>query len=85
MRAHLLPFLVLTTTISAQMNPSRTLTDLRDTGEAERWYTVLDGVMGGRSSGSLAVADGRTTSQTPVTPSSRPPMTSASPIGDSKR
>jgi hypothetical protein len=38
---------------------SRLLTSFDGAGLPLRWYTVLDGVMGGRSTGSFEVADGR--------------------------
>ena len=40
---------------------TRVLTDFRPEGETARWRTLLDGVMGGRSSGEFTVADGRMT------------------------
>lgn len=39
--------------------PGRTLVDFADAGEPARWTTVLDGVMGGRSTGSFVVEGDR--------------------------
>lgn len=44
---------------SRPMDTARILTDFDGETDAARWRTVLDGVMGGRSSGEFAVAEGR--------------------------
>jgi len=42
----------------AAVDPERTLVDFAQADEAARWRTVLDGVMGGRSTGSFVVEGG---------------------------
>lgn len=64
MRQVLTSFLLLATcTIPAQEGPrslaARTLANFADKDEGRRWQTVLDGVMGGRSTGSFVVKEGR--------------------------
>jgi monofunctional biosynthetic peptidoglycan transglycosylase len=39
--------------------PRRLLTDFRESAPALEWFTVLDGVMGGRSDGRIQVTEGR--------------------------
>jgi monofunctional biosynthetic peptidoglycan transglycosylase len=63
MRRVSLSFLLLATcTISAQESDrplaTRTLASFADQAEGRRWQTVLDGVMGGRSTGKFRVTDG---------------------------
>ena len=45
--------------VSEPSLPGRVLVDFAKPEEAGRWQTVLDGVMGGRSSGTFVVEDGR--------------------------
>ena len=63
MRTSLTVSILLTAcTVPAQQpDPSaeRVLCDFAQPGEGARWRTVLDGVMGGRSTGSFEVEDGR--------------------------
>ena len=42
----------------ARSDASRTVFTFDDAGEVRRWFTVLDGVMGGRSTGRIAAGDG---------------------------
>ncbi|MDA7936365.1 CIA30 family protein [bacterium] len=60
--ASLLLLLLATCTISAQESgrllATRTLASFADKTEGRRWQTVLDGVMGGRSTGKFRVTDG---------------------------
>ena len=59
-----LPLLLLTACAVPAQQPEplaaeRALADFSEPGEGSRWRTVLDGVMGGRSTGSFEVRDGR--------------------------
>ncbi|MGC6488422.1 MAG: CIA30 family protein [Planctomycetota bacterium] len=54
----LLPTAVLLSQQEPAVQPERTLVDFARPGEAARWRTVLDGVMGGRSTGSFVVEEG---------------------------
>ncbi|MEC8253588.1 MAG: CIA30 family protein [Planctomycetota bacterium] len=59
-----LPLLLLTACAVPAQQPEplaaeRALADFSKPGEGSRWRTVLDGVMGGRSTGSFDVRDGR--------------------------
>ena len=59
----LLSLLLMTSTLTGQdsepLPPQRTLVDFGNDAEPKRWRTILDGVMGGRSSGEFEVEDGR--------------------------